>query len=188
MKRGKLFADDPRNIWFVLSTDGMNPFGHMSSSQSMWPVLLSMYNLPPWLRNKGKYMLMSILILGPHQPSNDIDVYLRPLVDEFKKLWIVGVPIFDRYTQSEFTLRALLFTTVTEVPGHHSLSGQIKGDKDCFQYLDDTQIMWLNNSKKIGVHKHQRFLPTSRPYHKMKGKSLVNPLNYQLVSNLHPKL
>jgi hypothetical protein len=46
--------------------------------------------------------------------------------------------------------------------------------------------MWLNNSKKIGVHKHQRFLPTSHPYHKMKWKNLLNPLNYQSVSNLHP--
>ena len=83
MKHGQ-FTNEPRNIWFVLSTDGMNPFGHMSSSHSVWPVLLSIYNLPPWLCNKRKYMLMPMLISSPRQPGNDIDVFLRPVVDELK--------------------------------------------------------------------------------------------------------
>ena len=43
------FFDDMRNLRFALNTVGMNPFGHMSSSHSVWPVLLSIYNLPPWL-------------------------------------------------------------------------------------------------------------------------------------------
>ena len=38
------FGDDPRNIRFALSTDGMNPYGNMSTSHSMWPVLLSFVN------------------------------------------------------------------------------------------------------------------------------------------------
>jgi hypothetical protein len=39
---------------------------------------------------------MSILISGPHQPINDIDVYLKPLMDDFKLLWSPGVEILDR--------------------------------------------------------------------------------------------
>jgi hypothetical protein len=31
---------------------------------------------------KRKFIMMSMLIQGPKQPGNDIDVYLRPLVDE----------------------------------------------------------------------------------------------------------
>ena len=41
------FVEDPRNIRFGLSTDGMNPFSEMSSSHSTCPVTLCMYNLPP---------------------------------------------------------------------------------------------------------------------------------------------
>ena len=89
------FSKDPRNLWFALSTNGMHPFGHMRSSHSVWPVLLSIYNLPPWLCNKRKYMMMSILISGPHQPGIDIDVYMRPLVDYLKKLWSTGVTVYD---------------------------------------------------------------------------------------------
>jgi hypothetical protein len=85
MMHGK-FAEDARNIQFALSTDGMNQFGNMSSSYSVWLVLMSIYNLPPWICNKRKYIMMSILISGPHQPINDIDVYLKPLMDDFKLL------------------------------------------------------------------------------------------------------
>ena len=76
------FDSDPRNIRFDLSTDGMNPFGEWDSSYSTWPVTLCMFNLPSWLCMKRKYILMPVLILGPKQPSNNIDVYLRPWVDE----------------------------------------------------------------------------------------------------------
>jgi hypothetical protein len=31
---------------------------------------------------KRKFIMMSVLIQGPEQPGNDIDVYLRPLVEE----------------------------------------------------------------------------------------------------------
>ena len=91
----KKFGDDPRSLRFALSTDGMNPFGQMSSSHNVWLVLLSIYNFPPWLCNKWKYMMMSILISGPHQPGIDINVYLRPLVYDLKTLWSHG---FDAYT------------------------------------------------------------------------------------------
>ena len=42
-------------------------------------------------------MMMSVLISGPHQPSNAIDVYLRPLVDDLKTLRSSGVELYDAY-------------------------------------------------------------------------------------------
>ena len=52
------FADDARNLRFGLSTDGFNPFGEQSSRHSTWPVTLCMYNLPPWLCMKRKFIMM----------------------------------------------------------------------------------------------------------------------------------
>ena len=80
-------ANDARNIRFGLSTDGMNPFGVQSNSHSTWPVTLCIYNLPPWLCIKRKFIMMPVLIPGPKQPGNDIDVYLKPLVDDLLLLW-----------------------------------------------------------------------------------------------------
>jgi len=45
----KEFADEPRNIRFMLSTDGMNPFAERSSKHITWAVILTINNLPPWL-------------------------------------------------------------------------------------------------------------------------------------------
>ncbi|XP_021811122.1 uncharacterized protein LOC110754366 [Prunus avium] len=81
------FAQEPRNIRLGLATDGFNPFGNMSLSYSMWPVIVVPYNLPPWMCMKAQYSMMTLLIPGPKAPSKDIDVYLRPLVDELKELW-----------------------------------------------------------------------------------------------------
>ena len=41
------FGDEARNVRFALNTDGMNPFGDLSSSHSTWPVIFTIYNLPP---------------------------------------------------------------------------------------------------------------------------------------------
>jgi len=68
-------------------------------------------------------MMMSILISGPHQPGNDIDVYLRPLVDDLKTLWSLGVELYDEYKKVPFTLHGMLFCTVTNIPGCRSVSG-----------------------------------------------------------------
>ena len=52
---------------------------------------LCMYNLPPWLCMTQKYIMMLMLIQGPKQPGNDIDVNLRPLVEELLHLWMKKV-------------------------------------------------------------------------------------------------
>jgi hypothetical protein len=99
------FAEDARNLRFALSTDGMNPFGEQSSSHSTWPATLCLYNLPPWLCMKWKFIMMPVLIQGPKQPRNDIDVYLRPLVEELLKLWsTIGVRVCDEYIHEHFDL------------------------------------------------------------------------------------
>ena len=89
------FGGEIRNMRFGLCLDGINPFGNMSSKHSTWPVLLSIYNLPPWLCMKRKYIMMSLLIEGPKQPGNDIDVYLAPLIDDLKTLWGKGVNVYE---------------------------------------------------------------------------------------------
>ena len=43
--------------------------------------------------------MLSLLIPGPHQPENDIDIYLKPLVDELKELWEEGVETYDAYSK-----------------------------------------------------------------------------------------
>jgi hypothetical protein len=87
----KDFAKEPRNVRFALSTDGINPFAERSSKHSTWPVILTIYNLPPWLMQKRKYILLTILIFGPTQSRVDMDVFLEPLMEDMEILWETGV-------------------------------------------------------------------------------------------------
>jgi hypothetical protein len=115
-KEFKDFTGDARNLRFCLSTDGFNTFGEQSSSHSTWHVTLCIYNLPPWLCMKRKIIMMPVLIQGLWQPENNIDVYLRPLVDELLQLWNKpGVCVWDEQKQEEFDLRALLFVTIDDL-------------------------------------------------------------------------
>jgi hypothetical protein len=53
-----------RNIRIAMSTYGMNSFMN-TSTHSTWPIVMAILNLPPWLCNKQKYIMLSDLIPGP---------------------------------------------------------------------------------------------------------------------------
>ncbi|XP_071740963.1 uncharacterized protein [Rutidosis leptorrhynchoides] len=161
------FGDEIRNIRFELSSDGINPFGDLSSRHSTWPVLLCIYNLPPWLCMKRKYIMMSLLIQGPKQPGNDIDVYLQPLVDEMMELWSTGIHVYDAYKKEYFQLRAMLFCTINDFPAYGNLSGySTKGKKACPICKENTHSIWLTNCKKPAFMGHRRELAENHPYRK----------------------
>ena len=84
-KRHPQFAGDVRNVRLGLAAVGFNPFGNMSFSYSMWHVVLTTYNLPPWVCMKAKYIMLSLLILGPQSPGKDMNVFLRPLINELDR-------------------------------------------------------------------------------------------------------
>ena len=98
-----------RHLWFALSTDGMNHFDQVRSNHSTWPVMLCIYNLPPWLYMKRSYLQMPLLIQGPRQPGNDIDVFLEPVIDELVEMFEKGVPdVWDEYKKEHVTIKEYL--------------------------------------------------------------------------------
>ncbi|CAN1825606.1 hypothetical protein LINPERHAP1_LOCUS31227 [Linum perenne] len=100
------FAEDSRNIRLGLASDGFNPFGNMSTSYSMWHVVLMPYNLPPWMCMKENFLFLTLLIPGPNAPGKDIDVYMQPLIDELNELWLDGIQTYDVHTKQTFQLHA----------------------------------------------------------------------------------
>jgi hypothetical protein len=100
---------------------------------------------------KWKYIMMPVLIQGPKQPGNDIDVYLRPLVDELLLLWKEeGVHVWDEYKQETFNFRALLFVTINDWPALGTLSGQLnKGYQACTHCLEETESFYLKYCRKV---------------------------------------
>ena len=65
---------------------------------------------------KDPYMILSLLILECKAPENKIDVYLRLLVDDLKKLWNKGIKTYDTSMQHSFKLHVALLWTINYFP------------------------------------------------------------------------
>ncbi|XP_078165513.1 uncharacterized protein LOC144560210 [Carex rostrata] len=101
-------------------------------------------NLRLGLHRRNEYIMMSLLIQGPRQLGNDIDVYLAPLIEDLQKLWRDGVRVWDAYGKEQFELRAMVFCTINDFPAYGNLSGySTKGAKACPICEDDTQVLSL---------------------------------------------
>lgn len=91
------FNREVRNVRMGLSLDEVNLHSLQSSKHSIWPVMIVLYNLPPYLVTKHFFICLTMIIPGPKSPTEDtIDVFLQPLVHELKKLW-VGVSAVDMF-------------------------------------------------------------------------------------------
>ena len=162
-----MFAAEPRNDRLGLAADGFNPFGDMSLSYSMWPEVLTAYNLPPWLCMKTSYLMLRLFIPGRSAPGKDMDVFLQPLIDELKELWETGVVLRDGSTGELFRLFFVLLWMVNDFRARSSLSGWSgQGYLACPTCNNDTPSFQARN--KIVYCDHRRFLPLLYPMRKSK--------------------
>ncbi|GJS19470.1 reverse transcriptase domain-containing protein [Tanacetum coccineum] len=98
------FAKEPRNVRLGLAADGFNPFGNLSQAYSI------------------SFMLM-LLIPDPKSPGKDIDVYLRPLIDDLKVLWeLKGVETINVATGQKFNMRAMVLWTINDFPARKKIA------------------------------------------------------------------
>ncbi|XP_021771721.1 uncharacterized protein LOC110735847 [Chenopodium quinoa] len=163
------FASDFRNVRLGLTTDGYNPFRTMSVSYSIWLVVLSIYNLPPWLYNKSEYNIISLIVPGPSSPGYDIDVYLQPLIEELKELWEVGVDTYDAVKDETFSLKAALLWTISDFPAYAMLSGwSTKGEFACPNCNHKTWSKYLKYSNKMCYMGHRSSLKENHPWRRNK--------------------
>ncbi|XP_010480840.1 PREDICTED: uncharacterized protein LOC104759628 [Camelina sativa] len=143
------FAAEERNIRLGLSTDGFNPFNMKNVNYSAWPVLLVNYNMPPDKCMQEENIMLTLLIPGPTQPGNNIDVYLEPLIEDLNHLWEKGEVTYDAFSRTTFTLRAMLLWTIQDFPAYGNLAGcKVKGIMGCPVCGKHTDSLWLINGRK----------------------------------------
>ncbi|GJW64215.1 reverse transcriptase domain-containing protein [Tanacetum coccineum] len=129
------YIQHPESLRLV--ADGFNPFGNLSQSYSMWPVILTTYNTPPWICMKESSFMLACLIPGPKSP---------------------GVKTLDVATNTEFSMRAMLLWTISDFPARSSLSGWSgQGYLACPTCNDETPSTRVNG--KTAYVGHRRFLP-----------------------------
>lgn len=148
-----------------MSTDGMNPFSNQSTKYSTWPVLLVNYNMPPTLCMKAENVMLTMLIPEPTAPSNNVDVYLQPLIEDLHDLWSEGIEVYDSFSKETFNLRAMLMWTICDYPGLGTLAScKVKCKQACNVCGKDTPFRWLKFSRKhLYLHNKRRLRP-DHPY------------------------
>ena len=60
--------------------------------------------------------MMPLLISGPKQPGNDIDVFLAPLIEELERLWKDGIRVYDAHKKEWCVIRVMIFCMVNDFP------------------------------------------------------------------------
>ncbi|XP_027933729.1 uncharacterized protein LOC114189213 [Vigna unguiculata] len=160
------FSQDSRNVRLGLCTDGFNPFSNTGTPYSCWPVFVTPYNLPPSMCMKKEYIFLTLVIPGPKSPGKSLDVYLRPLVDELKMLWDIGVNTFDTWKKQNFIMKAALLWTINDFPAYGMLSGWSTHRRLACPYC-------MENSKSFGLKYgrkpcwfdcHHQHLPIDHPF------------------------
>lgn len=63
-------AEEPRNAWLGCAMDGVNPYSNNSASHSTWPIMLVLYNLPPWLSIQNRHIMLSAIVPGKLNPND----------------------------------------------------------------------------------------------------------------------
>ncbi|CAM8912231.1 unnamed protein product [Rhodiola kirilowii] len=174
------FSAETRNVRLGLCSDGFSPFGTHGKSYSCWPVMVTPYNLPPWMCMKTRFMWLTILIPGPSNPKKRIDMYLRPLIDDLIVLWNVGVDTFDASRCQNFRMRAALMWTISDFPAYGMLSGwSTQGKLGCPYCMEDTKTFYLQNGRKICYFDcHRRFLSRDHAYRNNTRNFLKNRREY----------
>jgi hypothetical protein len=75
------------SVWLGLSMDGFQPYSSDSTTYICWPVFVMLYNLPPNKCLKKGFIFLALVIPGPKEPKKQMNIFLRPLIEELKELW-----------------------------------------------------------------------------------------------------
>ncbi len=110
------FNAEKRGISCQLSTDGVNPFSSNKVVYSMWPIMLTVLNLPKSIRNLFSNMLLVGIIPGNgNHEAKHVDPYLEVVVDEL--LSLSGSTFYDGYRRAPFEFKVQLLSYVLDYPG-----------------------------------------------------------------------
>ena len=106
---------------------------------------------------------MSLLIPGPTELENDINVYLQPLIKELKELQVNGVETYDISKKQNFHMRIAVLWTINDFPAYANLSGwSTKGKFACpschyntIKISEELSKVMLYGSSTFSVSKSQ---------------------------------
>ena len=96
----------------------MNPFSKEKTSYSMWPIVLSLLNLPINIRTKPSSLFLVGIIPGKREAKN-VDPYLELVTDEL--LDLPNHELYDSYKQEWFKPYGTVMLHILDYPGQNKV-------------------------------------------------------------------
>lgn len=95
-------------------------------------------------------IILTLVIPDPKQLSNNIDIFLQPLIGDLQELWKRGTNVYDAFTKGFFNLKAILTWIINDVLAYGNLAEcTTKGKKACPLCAKNTCSQSLNHNKKF---------------------------------------
>ena len=167
-----MFKGDGRGISLTLCTDGVNPFAHNRVSYSMWPIMLTLLNLPRNLRNRFSSILLVGIVPsnGPHEPQS-LQPYLDILVDELLEL--SSCKMYEAYQNAPFDCKTALLLHILDYPGMCKVMSVVgSGGLQGCMFCNIEGIRDENLSKTVYLH-NRRYLPQESKLRKDKRRLAI---------------
>jgi len=99
---------------------------------------------------RPKFMFLFMVILGSSNPGRNIDVCLRPLIDELTQLLSSGALTYDISRKQNFVMRATLMLTINGFPAYGMVSGwSTHGKLACPCCMENNKAFTLANGGKL---------------------------------------
>lgn len=119
---------------------------------------------------KEQYMFLTVLVSGPQNSKDKLDVFLQPLIEELCHLWDVGVKTYDISKKQNFQMRATLLWTISDFPAYSILSGwSTAGKLACPHCMESTDAFTLSCSgKQSWFDNHRKFLDADHVFRRNK--------------------
>jgi hypothetical protein len=80
------------------------------------------YNLPPNKCLKQGFVLLALVIPGPKEPRKQMNIFLRPLMEEMKELW-QGVNTYDDHLKCRFNLHDAYLWSIHDYLAYDKFAG-----------------------------------------------------------------
>jgi hypothetical protein len=172
------FARDHRSVHLGLSMNGFQPHSKANSPYFCQLVFVMPYNLLPNKCLKQGFIFLVLVISGPMEPKKQMNVFLRPLMEEMKELR-QGVDAYDSHLRCRFNLRVAYLWSIHDYLAYGKfVSWCVHGRLNCLICLDDTDAFKLQHGRKVSFFDcHQIFLPLNHPFRNdtclfLKGKTI----------------